>query len=181
MTTFNLKLQVRQDTEANWVSLDPVPLAGEWCLSTDTTPQKLKIGNGVTAWSGLTYCFDQVLTQALVDAITGAEQTINKGQPNGYASLDATGVVPLSQIPDEAKRTSTTVADITARDALTGVDVWEGRICHVVDATADATVTSSAATYIRTGVTWTKITEWESMDIVGLQDGDILHGGTAAS
>lgn len=57
------------------------------------------------------------------------------------------------------------VADIAARNALTGMTV--GQLVLVLNASADTTVTSGAATYVyRTGPTWTKISEAESMDVV---------------
>lgn len=38
-------------------------------------------------------------TVNVVDAALAAEQTTNKGLPNGYAALDATGKVPATQLP----------------------------------------------------------------------------------
>lgn len=53
MATRNLTvtIKVRQDTAANWVSKNPTLAAGEFGF--DTTNNILKIGNGVTAWTGL--------------------------------------------------------------------------------------------------------------------------------
>ena len=60
------------------------------------------------------------------------------------------------------------VANITARDALTGVNL--GDIAYVQDATGDNTVSSGGATYIasveNSTVTWIKVAEWESMDVI---------------
>lgn len=50
MTT---KLQVRNDTAANWTSANPTLLAGEIGFETDTL--KFKIGNGSTVWTSLSY------------------------------------------------------------------------------------------------------------------------------
>lgn len=56
------------------------------------------------------------------------------------------------------------VADIAARDALTPD---RNILVLVVDASADATVESGGATYVYTqaSTSWTKIAEYESMDI----------------
>lgn len=43
----------RRDTAANWTSTNPVLSAGEFGLETDTN--KLKFGNGSTAWNSLAY------------------------------------------------------------------------------------------------------------------------------
>jgi hypothetical protein len=56
------------------------------------------------------------------------------------------------------------VADITARNALAGMSV--GDIAYVVDASADATVTSGWAVYMWQGAAWSKISEQESIDVV---------------
>lgn len=61
----------------------------------------------------------------------------------------------------------TVVADITARNAQTGMAV--GQQTLVLDATGDATVASGAATYVVQSigpVVWHKISEAESMDMV---------------
>lgn len=62
------------------------------------------------------------------------------------------------------------VADIAARDALTGV--ISGTLCWVEDATADSTVDDGAAAYLARvdendgTVTWVKVAEAESLDVV---------------
>jgi hypothetical protein len=52
-TTVQVKIQLRRDTAATWASVNPVLLAGEAGLETDTS--KIKIGNGSTAWNSLGY------------------------------------------------------------------------------------------------------------------------------
>lgn len=47
------QIQLRRDTAANWTSEDTVLAEGEIGLETDTG--KIKIGDGVTAWTGLAY------------------------------------------------------------------------------------------------------------------------------
>lgn len=60
------------------------------------------------------------------------------------------------------------VADMNARDALT--DVITGTLCWVRDAADDSTVASGAAAYLASvdgnSVTWEKVAEAESMDVV---------------
>ncbi|MBR4608781.1 MAG: hypothetical protein IKO41_21555 [Lachnospiraceae bacterium] len=62
------------------------------------------------------------------------------------------------------------VADIAARDALT--NVITGALCWVQDASDDSSVASGAAAYLASVsgdpavVTWTKVAEAESMDVV---------------
>lgn len=86
------------------------------------------------------------------------QETSEKGAANGYASLDATGKVPSSQIPAVAITEVFEAADITARDALTigsgAGEVQEGDVVIVTDASADAAITSGAASYIYDGAAY---------------------------
>lgn len=47
------KIQVRRDTAANWTSVNPTLTAGEFGYETDTG--KVKIGNGSSTWTALSY------------------------------------------------------------------------------------------------------------------------------
>lgn len=90
------------------------------------------------------------------------EDSSKKGVANGYASLDAGGLVPSAQIPSSYKE-CLVVADITARNAVS--DKFSGLHVWVTNASADATVTSGAAEYIWNGSAWIKISETESLDV----------------
>ena len=46
-------IQLRRDTAANWTSVNPTLAAGE--VGYDSTSNKIKIGNGSTAWNSLDY------------------------------------------------------------------------------------------------------------------------------
>jgi microcystin-dependent protein len=104
----------------------------------------------------------------LQTALDAKEATANKGVANGYASLDGNTQVPLSQIPANAK-SSKVVADIATRDVIANADRFEGLRVHVLNATADTTVTSGSAGYIlKSGLAntdWEKTYESESLDI----------------
>lgn len=73
------------------------------------------------------------------------------------------GVVPIGQLPPEAKREIKVVADIAERDLLV---VYEGLRVHVEDATADSSVDSGWAEYLWNGTAFSKTAENESIDIV---------------
>jgi hypothetical protein len=47
------QIQVRRGTASQWTSTNPTLAAGEWGYETDTN--KVKIGNGSTAWNSLGY------------------------------------------------------------------------------------------------------------------------------
>ena len=75
----SIQIQLRNDTAANWTTINPVLAQGEMGVENDTF--KFKIGNGSTAWASLAYA----------SSILGytAENTANKGAASGYAGLDA--------------------------------------------------------------------------------------------
>ena len=50
MTT---RIKIRRDSSINWNNSNPTLALGE--LGFDTTTQQLKIGDGVTQWTGLSY------------------------------------------------------------------------------------------------------------------------------
>ena len=55
MTESPKVFQLRRDTGANWAAADPVLAAGEIGLETDAASLRGKVGDGITAWSGLDY------------------------------------------------------------------------------------------------------------------------------
>ena len=81
----------------------------------------------------------------------------------------------------------TVVADITARDALTNMNV--GDQCWVLDASDDSTVAAGAAKYIYQDSTngWVKTAEAESMDVtvywgdVQNKEADVVHTGNSTT
>lgn len=67
------KIQLRRDTTANWTAANPILALAEIGVETDTTPVKLKIGNGSSAWNSLPY----LVTSATVvnGSVTNANLT----------------------------------------------------------------------------------------------------------
>ena len=48
-----MQIQMRRDTSSNWTSIDPILASGE--IGVETNTNKIKIGDGVTAWNSLSY------------------------------------------------------------------------------------------------------------------------------
>lgn len=65
------RIQIRRDTAANWTSSNPILAQGEFGYETNT--KKFKIGDGITAWSSLSY-FTSGGVAALVD-LTDVDDT----------------------------------------------------------------------------------------------------------
>lgn len=83
-----MKIQMRRDTSANWTSLNPVLASGEWGVETDTGRKKL--GDGLTAWNGLSY------EAEVVNSLAGGETdkapsvaAVNAALGDIEAALDA--------------------------------------------------------------------------------------------
>jgi len=98
MATKSATILIRRDTAANFTSADPILLLGEWALETNT--EKIKIGDGSTAWTSLGYKIEAVLTSSEKTSIGTAEQSANKNEANGYCPLDAGKKVPLANLPN---------------------------------------------------------------------------------
>lgn len=89
------------------------------------------------------------------------------GQPSGIATLDVNGKLESSQVPAIAITDVFVVADITARDALTGIE--EGDVAKVLDAGAGL-----PKTYIYDGSAWVEIESGSDVDTVNGQTGTVV-------
>lgn len=67
-TNVDAQICVRRDTAANWASSNPTLLNGE--VGYDTTNNKLKIGNGSSTWTALSYLTDATGGAGWPDAMT---------------------------------------------------------------------------------------------------------------
>jgi hypothetical protein len=87
-----------------------------------------------------------------------------KGVANGVVPLGADIKIPAIYIPDEY-RESKVVNNIAERDAI--AIVFDGLKAHVIDATADVTVSAGSAGYIYqlSTTSWSKVYEGESLDL----------------
>jgi hypothetical protein len=57
------RIQLRRDTASAWTAANPVLLAGEVGVETDT--RRLKVGDGETSWTGLDYTGGSYLHELL--------------------------------------------------------------------------------------------------------------------
>jgi hypothetical protein len=119
-----VRIKLRRDTASNWVLNNPVLLAGEIGIESDTN--KFKIGNG-SRWNSVSsYAF-------------------KPGEANGIATLDSTGKIPTSQLPNQTSVSGEVAAAIAA---MTTTSLAEGANKYFTDAravTANATIVSGIA------------------------------------
>jgi len=112
-----LRYQVRRGTAAEWVSENPVLRSGEMGLETDT--QKLKIGDGATAWVSLAYLCDG---GEYVQAIPSSVWTVNHnlGRYPVAKVLNTAGQELLCSI----EHTSVNQLVVTHKTSIAGRVVW---------------------------------------------------------
>jgi hypothetical protein len=90
------RIKVRRGTSVEWTVANPVLAEGEFGFETNTT--KLKIGNGTTAWTGLSYTSLDWTTLANKPAVIAAGATQEAARTAiSAAALDSNGYIPLSQ------------------------------------------------------------------------------------
>lgn len=165
-------LQIRRGLAEN---LPIEAAAGELLFTTDT--KKFYIGNGegnpLTEFNNAAQLANFLAQKAekehthtaenITDFATAVDEriTAQKGQANGLATLDTSGKIPNSQIPNVFKEAAV-VENITARDEL---DAFEGLHALVIDASADSTVgAGGGAEYVYNGTKWVKISEFNNLD-----------------
>lgn len=77
-------------TAAQFTSANPVLLAGEWGLETDTG--KAKIGDGTTAWTSLDYSTDPTFQTQIDSKLTGSTDQLCKA----WVNFDGTDSDPIT-------------------------------------------------------------------------------------
>lgn len=91
-----MKIQLRNDTAANWTAANPVLATGEFGAENDTA--LFKKGDGATAWNDLPYANNGTgLSQGAADARYVKLAQINAA--NGVAGLDANTTMQETQLP----------------------------------------------------------------------------------
>ena len=165
-------LQIRRGLAEN---LPTEAAAGEILFTTDT--KKFYVGNGdgnaLTEFNNAAQLANFLAQKAEKEHTHTAENitdfamavderiTTQKGQANGIATLDTSGKIPNSQIPNVFKEAAV-VNNITERDKL---DAFEGLHALVIDASADTTVgAGGGAEYVYNGSKWIKISEFNNLD-----------------
>lgn len=133
-------MQQRRGTAAQWISLNegdgPILNVGEIGFETDTG--KFKIGDGQNPWVDLDYFLDE----SEIQNITGDYVlTSTLGQLNGVATLDGSGKLTSSQIPniDELSQEAVNSALV----AGTGLDKTYNDNANTITIDIDSTVTTN--------------------------------------
>lgn len=89
--TINGQVKTRIDTAANWQSVNPILLAGELGIESDT--HRMKAGDGTTAWSSLPYLQGPSNVTLSVETSAGSSTWIEVSTEDMYIG----GTEPTSQ------------------------------------------------------------------------------------
>jgi Major tropism determinant N-terminal domain/Fibronectin type III domain len=131
-----IRIQLRRDTAANWVSTNPVLRAGEFGIETDTL--KFKIGNGSSTWTQIAN-YANVTDAGLSNSLSSYILAEDQGTPGGPAELNSTGdlLVPENSIIlwDDSEYTYSTTVSATQPTA--------NRTITLPDATGTMALTSN--------------------------------------
>jgi hypothetical protein len=63
------QIQIRRGTASEWTATNPILAAGELAVESDTN--KMKVGNGSTAWNSLSYAPIGTITSNMVTTALG--------------------------------------------------------------------------------------------------------------
>jgi hypothetical protein len=88
MTTYT-RFKLRHGTAAEWTAANPTMLQGEIGVETDT--RRYKIGDGATAWTGLSYYIDGVAIRGQCSKVT--EGSIAIATQNAYVTTGLTATL----------------------------------------------------------------------------------------
>jgi Major tropism determinant N-terminal domain len=157
----NALIRIRRDSTANWEAEDPVLAEGEPGLETDTG--KLKLGDGISAWTLLSYAGGLVDLSIYVDALVPAGARLMRFKSQRALTLVESDTLLDAEVASSAskvfqlKKNGANNGTITVAASATGgiVSISDGHIPAgtvlelfapaVQDATlADVTITIAA-------------------------------------
>ena len=110
-------IQIKRGTAAEWNAANPILALAELGLETDTN--KMKAGDGVTAWSGLTYMTGDGGGGGAVESVNGRVGQVMLDKTDvGLGVVDNTSDLdkPISTATQTALDAKGTAADVTALD-----------------------------------------------------------------
>lgn len=158
------KIQIRNDTAANWKAANPVLLKGEVGIEIDT--RKLKIGDGISAWSALKYVSDDIViaNSNPLDSDTNydvGELWINQAEQKVFvliATSASTAVWKRLPTAEELIVVAESVVAQRLKEARTIAITGDATGATTFDGSADATITIVLQNTGTAAGTFTKLT-----------------------
>ena len=109
-------IQLRRDTAANWTSANPVLAQGELGVETDT--DKIKVGDGSTAWTSLGYLIDTGGYALYADATANFTGTLQNGGSNVVVDTDIGSTVQAYDANTTTSTNTQTLTNKTLQDTV---------------------------------------------------------------
>ena len=154
----NIRVKQARDTAGNWTSNNPIPLAGQSCLETDTG--KVKIGDGSTAWTSLPYSIDTAAVAAsIATKLTGTTAQLCKAWVNFDGTTNVGGFCTIRDSYNVTSVSFNTTGEFTINFTneialgytLSGSGSADATGAVIVSTSSDATaLTTSVRLYVTT-------------------------------
>jgi hypothetical protein len=159
------RMQQRRGTATQWTTANPILNAGEIGFESDTN--KFKIGDGTNHWADLDYFIDET---ALGTSLGDYVETADLGVANGVATLDGSGKLTSSQIPNIDELSQDAVN--SALTAGTGITKTYNDGANTITVAVDTSVIAELASPAFTGTATA-----ENLTLTG----DLTVGGTTVT
>ena len=192
------KIQIRNDTAANWKAANPVLLKGEVGIEIDT--RKMKVGDGISQWTALKYISDDIViantnpTDTDTDHDVG-EFWVNQAEKTLYVLISTSATAAIwKRIPTAEELVVVAEAQVAQKlkEARTISIVGDATGATTFDGSADASITLILQNTGAAAGTFTKVTVNEKGlitktelltpdDIPALTLAKITDAGTAAA
>jgi hypothetical protein len=123
MITYDALIKIRRDTATNLTSTNAVYAVGEPVFESDTG--KLKIGDGVTAWTSLSYFSGSSGTSLRIGDVT---------ESGGACTLDSKEVVRISTVTTAIKTGDVYTVTLTS-NLITASSGFVGTVANLTNST----------------------------------------------
>lgn len=164
------QIQLRRAAASSWTSVNPILALGEVGIETDT--RKLKVGDGSTQWSGLSY-----ITIAWSD-VTGKPTVIASGSTEAEART-AIGLGNVDNTSDSTKNSAT--ATLTNKDLTSGTNTFPTSLATLTGTQSLSNKTLTAPTITDYTETVNAIGTVSSSSTLSLSSGTVLTATLTAS
>lgn len=138
--TLNVRIQIRSKTATEWQSSNEVLLKGEVGIELGTTAagNKIKVGDGTTAWNDLGYTYDRSVIEGLISsAIDGLHTPITYQATVEYGGDKLTALQQVATFPEQGDIGVVTEAISDDHVQITGY-VYNGTTWVAMDGNYDA-------------------------------------------
>lgn len=144
-----MTIQIRGDTAANWTATNPTPAPKQPCWESDTN--KLKIGDGATAWASLPY-FAAGGGGSFAYTVTAHAVSYTETATSGYNVIKITASGQTVTLPTAVGNTGLFVVKLM----VAGTVVVDGNASETIDGGLTATLTTQyeSITFVSDNSNW---------------------------